>query len=144
MGSRNYLRRRTGIAGVLFVLIGVLGASAQTDCADGDGVLEMTPPKNMTVPELVQKFTAEETKIKDARANYTYTQDMLVQTLNGKAVDGQFHQITKISYDEKGKRVENVTFSEQPTLRQIQVSEEDLDDVRVFMPWMLTTEDAPQ
>jgi len=144
MGGRNDVRRRTGIAVVFFVLIIVLGASAQTDCADGDGVLEMTPPKNMTVPELIQKFTAEETKIKDARANYTYTQDMLVQTLNGKAVDGQFHQITKISYDEKGKRVENVTFSEQPTLRQIQVSEEDLDDVRIFMPWILTTEDAPQ
>jgi outer membrane lipoprotein-sorting protein len=137
-------RRMIRFAAVLVMLLSALGALAQTDCADGDGILEMAPPKNMTVQELIQKFTAEETKIKEARANYTYTQDVLVQTLNGKAVDGQFHQITQISYDEKGKRVENVTFSEHPTLRQIQVSEEDLNDVRVFMPWVLTTEDAPQ
>src|ERR1700722_6467144 len=80
----------------------VAGARAQTDCADGNGVLDMTPPKNMTAEQLIQKFSAEETKVRQARTQYTYTQDVLVQTLNDKsAADGQFHEIATISYDDK-------------------------------------------
>jgi hypothetical protein len=117
---------------------------AQTDCAEGNGVLDMTPPKNMSVQELVEKFAAAETKVEQARAHYSYTQDVKVQTLNGTAVDGQFHEVTAVSYDNQGKRVENVTFAEQSTLRGVQLTAEDMDDIRVFMPLILTTEDLPQ
>ncbi len=127
---------------VLLVLAGLIPrASAQTDCAEGNGVLDMTPPKNITPQELIQKIGAEETKVKEARSHYTYTQDLMVQTLNGNAVDGQFHEVTTISHDDKGKRLENVTFAEQSTLRGITLSAEDMDDVRRFMPLILTTED---
>ena len=123
----------------------VAGARAQTDCADGNGVLDMGPPKNMTPQELIQKFSAEETKVKQARTQYTYTQDVLVQTLNDRsAVDGQFHEISTVSYDDKGKRVEKVTFGEQSTLREVQLSETDFEDIRIFMPWILTTDEVPQ
>jgi len=116
---------------------------AQTDCADGNGVLDNTPPKNISPEDLIKKFAAEETRVKDARSRYTYTQDVLVQTLNGNSVDGQFHEITNVSYDDKGKRIENVSFSEVSTLRDVQISTEDMDDIRVFMPWMLTTDQLP-
>ena len=67
-----------------------------------------------------------------------------MQTLDGKAVDGQFHQITKISHDDKGKRIENVSFAEQSTLRGIQLSDADLDDIRSFMPWIMTSQQVAQ
>ena len=99
----------------------------------------------MTVPELIQKFSAEETKVREARAHYTYTQDVLVQTLNDRsAVDGQFHEITTVSYDDKGRRLENVTFGEQSTLREVQLTQTDFDDIRIFMPWILTADEVPQ
>src|ERR1035437_5923929 len=122
---------------MLIAVLGVLvaGAGAQTDCAEGNGVLDMSPPKNLTAQELIQKLATEETKIKEARTHYIYTQDVLVQTLSGKAVDGQFHEIASVSYDDKGKRAENVTFAEQSTLRGIQLSQQDMDDIRAFMPW---------
>jgi hypothetical protein len=135
-----------GMPALLIVLLGLLGgvAGAQTDCADGNGVLDTTPPKNMPVAELIQKFAAEETRVKQARTHYTYTQDVLVQTLNDKAVDGQFHEIAIVSYDDKGRRAEKVTFAEQSTLRGIELTGEDTEDIHVFMPWMLTTEEVPQ
>lgn len=122
----------------------VTAARAQTDCAEGNSVLDTAPPKNMSAQDLIQKLVANETKLQATRSNYTYTQDVLVQTLNGKAVDGQFHEITNVSYDEKGKRIERVSFAEQSTLRGIQLSPTDMDDIRVFMPWILTSEQAPQ
>lgn len=118
-------------------------AYAQTDCAAGNGTLENSPPKGTTPQELIQKFAAQETKVRDARSRYTYTQDVLIQTLNGSAVDGQFHEITDVSYDDKGKRIENVKFSEVPTLQGLRLSAEDMDDIRTFMPWTLTTDQLP-
>lgn len=121
------------------------GAWAQTDCAEGDGVLDTTPPKTLTAPEVIQKFTAQETKVKLARDRYTYTQDVMVQTLGDKgAVDGQFHEISTISYDDKGKRSEKVTFAEQSTLRGVQLTQDDMEDIHVFMQWFLTQEEVPQ
>jgi outer membrane lipoprotein-sorting protein len=151
-GRPQATRTRSGmgfgaaVAILIAMLIGGLGAGAwaQTDCAEGDSPLDTSAPKDMTAPELIQKFTAQETKVNEARAHYTYTQDVLVQTLSDTGVDGQFHETALVSYDDKGKRVEKVMFAEQSTLRGIQVTAEDMEDIRVFMPFVLTTEDAPE
>jgi hypothetical protein len=138
-----------GLTRILFfalwvVLLASAPGWAQTDCADGNGVLERTPPKAITVQELIHKFAAQESKVKEARNHYSYTQDVLVQTLNGKAVDGEFHEVATVSYDNRGRRDENVTFAEQSTLRRVQLSAEDMNDIRWFMPFLLPTEDLPQ
>lgn len=117
---------------------------AQTDCAEGNDPLNTNPPKDVTVPQLIQKITAQEDKVRKAREQYSFTQDVMVQTLSGKEVDGQFHEVTTVSYDDKGKRLEKVNFAEQSTLRGVQLTAEDMDDIRVFMPWLLTSDEAPQ
>jgi len=132
--------RPLAILAVTFLIMPA-GVAAQTDCAEGNSPLDMTPPKNMTPQELIAKFASQEDKVKQARAHYTYTQDVMIQTLNGSSVDGQKHEVTAVSYDDKGKRVENITFAEQSTLRGVQLTPEDVDDIRIFMPLILTTED---
>src|SRR6478752_1067752 len=127
--SRNkFLRPATFAA--LFLSLFLISAYGQTNCGDSDNALDTAPPKGMSVEELTQKLIANEDKVQAARLHYTFSQDVLVQTLEGKAVDGQFHQITSVSYDDKGKRVEKVSFAEQSTLRGIQLSDADLDDIR--------------
>jgi hypothetical protein len=144
--SKAQIQRFPVCLAVLLILIActLTGlVSAQTDCADGNGVLDNAPPKGIAPEELVRKFAAQETKVRDARSRYTYTQDVLIQTLNGTAVDGQFHEITDISYDDKGKRIESVKFSEVPTLQGVQLSANDKDDISTFMPWILTADQLP-
>ncbi len=130
---------------LFLVFVGILAAAAaaQTDCADGNGLLDNAPLKGMTAEELIQKFAAQETKVREARSHYTYTQDVLVQTLDGTKVTGQFHEITNVSYDAKGKRIENVSFAEVSTLRDVQMSGNDFDDIREFMPWIVTSDQLP-
>lgn len=142
-GRKRFSARLVLVAAVLMSVCSV-GAMAQTDCAEGNGILDTAPPKDLTVPQLIQKIAAAEDKVRDARTHYTYTQDVLVQTLNDKAVDGQMHEVSTISYEDKGKRKEVVTFAEQSTLRGVQLSQEDMDDIRVFMPWIMTTDEVPQ
>jgi hypothetical protein len=147
IGNRSRIASWATTLAAVGCLVGALFCSqavAQSDCADGNGVLNMDPPKSMTVPDLIQKFTAEETKVKAARAQYTYTQDLMAQTLGDKGPDGQYHEVTAVSYNAQGKREEKVTFAEQSTLRGINLTKEDMDDVREFMPLILTTQDLPE
>jgi hypothetical protein len=141
---------RTGLKirfAAILIAAAVLLASfsvAQTDCATGDNPVDPAAPKNMTPEELIQKFTAKENSVRDARSHYVYTQEVLVQTLNDKVADGQWHEVKRISYDDKGKKVENVTYSEVSTLRDIQISAEDQNDISVFMQWILTSDQLPE
>ena len=144
--TMNARARNTSVWLTIFLVVALAipSALAETDCAEGNGVLDMTRPKGMSVEELIQKFAAEEAKVKEARSHYTYTQDLMVQTLDGKVVDGQFHEVSSVAYDEHGKRLEKVTFAEQSTLRGITLSADDWEDIHLFMPLILTTEDLPQ
>lgn len=117
---------------------------AQTDCEEGDGPLNHDQPKGMTAADIIQKFAAKEAVFKQARDNYTYTQEVTVQTLEGHTVDGEFKQVTDITYDNKGNRIENVTFAPQPTLTRVGMTQEDFDDIRNKMPFVMSTADLPQ
>ena len=139
MGGRFYQA-----AFVVMICFFAALAAAQTNCEEGNGLLDFSQPKTMTVPEVIQKFTAAESRVRDARIQYSYTQDALVQTLVGKSADGEFHEVTTVSYDAKGRRLENVTYAQQSTLRRIHLTPQDVDDIRIFMPFMLTTEELPQ
>lgn len=120
------------------------GLRGQTNCEEGNGLLDFAQPKTMSVVEVIQKLGAAEALTKEARQHYSYKQDVLMQTLVGKDVTGEFHEVTSVSYNEKGRRQEEVTFAAQSSLRGIQLTQEDMEDIRVFMPLMLTSEDLPQ
>ena len=145
----NHRRRRTSgrcaCQAILIAILSLLTTSAQAQtCAEGGGTLDMAPPKSMTVQQLIQKFLAGEDQVQAARSHYQFTEDVMVKTLDGNTANGQFHQITHVSYDEHGKRLEAVAFAEQSTLRDISLSAEDMNDIHVFMQWILTSEQAAQ
>lgn len=122
----------------------IVAAHGQTDCGERNETLDTALPKDMSVEQLIRKLVANEDIVQAARSQYTFTQDMLVRTLDGNVANGQFHQVTKVSYDDKGRRIESVSFAEQSTLRDIQISDSDMDDVRNFMQWILNSEQAAQ
>jgi hypothetical protein len=118
-----------------------MSLAAQTNCEDGNGPLNPAQPQGISVQELVQKFAGKEAVFKDARNHYTYTQEIIVQTLDGESVDGEFKLTTDILYDDQGRRIENVTYAPQSTLTRIGLTPQDYDDFRNRLPFVLTTED---
>jgi hypothetical protein len=116
---------------------------ADTNCEEGNGPLNPGQPQGVTTQEIIQKFAAKEEIFRQARNNYTYTQDITVQTLEGNTVDGEWRQVWDITYDDKGGRIENVTFAPMDSLRRVSMTREDLDDIRNRLPFVLTTTDLP-
>jgi hypothetical protein len=128
---------------VTAVVLSPLAVIAQTNCDEGNGPLNSAQPQGTTTQQIIEKFSAREAVFKRARNNYTYTQDITVQTLDGNTVDGEFRQVWDITYDDKGGRLENVTFAPQATLTRVGMTKEDFDDIRNRLPFVLTTEELP-
>ena len=132
-------------AGVLLLaLVMPCALTAQNKCEEGNGPLNSAQPQGLSTEEIIQKFAAKEALFKAARDNYTYTQQVIVQELDGHTVDGEFKEVTDILYDDKGRRVEHVTFAPPPSLKRISLSPADLDDFRNRLPFVLTTKDLPE
>jgi hypothetical protein len=136
------LARWTGV--FLFAVLAPVVLPGQSNCEEGDAVLNPAPPQGIRVLEIIQKFAAKESVFRQARDNYTYTQDVTVQTVDGRSVDGEYRQTSDISYDDKGDRVETVTFAPRNTLVRVKMTQEDFDDIRNRMPFVLTTEELPR
>lgn len=132
------------LAGLAVLLMLSVAAVAETNCEEGAGPLRPDQPQGITTQEIIQKFAAREAVFKEARNNYTFTQDITVQELDGNAVTGEFRLVEDINYDDKGNRLENVTFAPQSTLRQVSMSREDYEDFRNKLPFVMTTEELPK
>ena len=110
-----------------------------------EGQLDTAPPANVTPEEIITHFAANETEFAKAREQYTYRQDVKVQTLEGDTPDGgEYHEVFDVIFDDKGKRTENVVFAPQSTLTKISMTQEDMEDIRHKLPFVLTTAELPE
>jgi hypothetical protein len=140
----KYPRLALSACVLLLAMLSPLALAAQTNCDAGNGPLNSAQPQGISVQDLIRKFAGQEEVFKDARNHYTYTQEVVVQTLDGDTVDGEFRETTDVLYDDQGKRVEKVTYAPQSTLTRIGITKEDYDDFRNRLPFVLTTEDLGQ
>jgi len=106
-----------------------------------EGDLDKSQPKGITPDEIIQRFAAKEKEFKEARDQYTYRQDVKVQTLDGSTVDGEYREVFDVIFDDQGKRTENVVYAPQSTLERIGMSSEDLEDIRHRLPFVLTSDE---
>src|SRR5215467_6584784 len=128
----------------LFCLMLLACGLAATAALAQEGPLENNPPKDITPDEIIKRFAEKETEFSKARDQYTYRQDVKVQTLDGDTVDGEYREVFDVMFDDKGHRIENVVFAPQSSLQKIVMSQEDFDDIRHKLPFVLTTQDLPE
>ena len=110
----------------------------------GFGPLDPTPPA-IPVQEIVTEFTAKEAVFRHALDNYTWTRSVRVQTIDDdNKPDGQYYQVVDIVFDADGHRTERVLDAPESSLTRVMMSPADFQDIEERLPFVLTTEDAPQ
>ncbi len=113
---------------------------------EGFGATDPTPPTGITVPEIIERMGKRESAFAAARGNYIFKQTVKVDTIDddtGKP-DGEYMQVTDITFDGKGTREEHVTFAPQNTLERVIMSPTDFDEIVHRLPFILTTEQLPE
>ena len=135
---------RTAATAALFLTL-ALPATAQKSAADGFGPLDPTPPTGTTPAEIIARMGKREAEFAAARANYVFRQSVKVDTISddtGKP-DGEYQQVTDITFNAKGQREEHVVFAPQNTLERVIMSPTDFDEIVNRLPFILTTEQLP-
>ncbi|HEY3928789.1 MAG TPA: hypothetical protein VGL89_10460 [Candidatus Koribacter sp.] len=127
---------------VLLVLVSLAGGLWADD--RGEGPLNPNPPTGITVDQIIQKFASKEKEFKAAREKYTWRQSVMVATVDGDTIDGQYREVFDVLFDSTGKRIEQVVFAPQNTLERIQMTPEDMQDIRKLMPFVLTSDEVPE
>lgn len=129
-----------------FVLAAALASPLPLLAQRGFGPLDPTPPSGISVDQIIKRFGEREAEFKQARDDYTFRQSVKVDTIDddtGK-VDGEYQQVTDITFTPDGKRDERVVFAPANTLERVMMSPTDFDEIEHRLPFILTTEDLPQ
>ena len=106
----------------------------------------LLPPAGISTADIIKKFGERESAFQKARENYTYRQSVKVDTIteDTNRVDGEYQQVTDITFDKDGKRQEHVVFAPQNTLERVMMSPTDFDEIEHRLPFILTTDDQPK
>ncbi len=97
-------------------------------------------PPQAQIDGIIAKFAAKEAEFARARENYTYRQTVRVQELDeGGSPHGRHEMVSDIIFSSEGKRTERVVKAPVSTLRTIQLTPEDEQDLRNVQPFVLTT-----
>ncbi len=94
------------------------------------------------IQEIITKFAAREAEFARARENYTYRQTARLQELepDGSPI-GRWEMVSDIIFSAEGKRTERVVRAPVATLKRIQITPEDEQDLRNVQPFVLTSAD---
>ena len=132
---------------LVFCVLAIFAFAALPALAQrGEGPLNSAPPQGITPDQIIQRFAAKEKLFQEARDGYTYRQSVKVMTVDGDTVTGEYQEVFDVLFDDKGNRIEQVKFAPQSTLENggISMTEQDLNDIRHLMPFVLTTEEIPE
>jgi len=105
-------------------------------------IAQQQPVPEAEIQDIITKFAAKEADFARARENYTYRQTARVQELEPEgALRGRWEMVTDIIFSPEGKRTEKVIRAPVSTLRNIQLTPEDEQDLRSVQPFVLTTQE---
>jgi hypothetical protein len=96
--------------------------------------------------EVIRRAAANEEKLKAAEADYSYRQDILVQTFGEmRSVTAQLHRLSEVGYDDLGNRVDRIIeYPPSPLTSFLGVQKPDFKSLLGVDPFFLTSENLPR
>lgn len=90
------------------------------------------------IDRIIKKFTENEAGFRSALTNYVFNRSAVIQTLGlGGQITGIYRRDSFMSLLEDGRRFEKIQFFPVPTLKDIDVTPEDLEDLGGVNPFAL-------
>ena len=123
------------VPGLLIVLL--MGTALSSSASKAAGSLQQ-PAVYGSVPDvaaIIRAFTTKETEFRQALNQYAFKRDATVQTVGlGGEITGEYHRVSQFVFDDQGNRYEKITYFPTPTLTEISVTQEDIDDLGGIQP----------
>jgi hypothetical protein len=88
------------------------------------------PPVGQTAESIIAAFVKGESQVRDALNQHTFKRDVVLQTIGPDgAVTGEYIRDSQFIFDDRGNRIEQVTFHPPSTIREMRITREDIQDL---------------
>jgi hypothetical protein len=127
------------------VLIGILLVSlnASSVYAQSSGI-QRAPMSPSEVSRIVKKITVNEQNFRSALNEYLFSRSATIQTVGiGGNITGTYRRDSDMTFTSDGKRIEKIVFFPVPTISEISVTPEDLEDLGGVNPFALEPSAIP-
>src|SRR6185503_10395837 len=92
---------------------------------------EPPPPMVLRTPStIIESFVKAETQLRQSLNQHTFKRDVVLQTIgpNGN-VTGEYIRNSQFLFDDRGNRIERVTYHPPSTIREMRITKEDIKDL---------------
>jgi hypothetical protein len=97
---------------------------------------EAEGPEPPGAAEVVAAYLRAEGEARAELKGYTFLRDVLIQTVDEKGeVSGEYRRVSRLVFDDRGGRVERVLSFPKPTLKNLNITPEDLTDLSGLQPF---------
>jgi len=87
-------------------------------------------PAGVDVERIIREFTTKEAMFRSALNQYSFKREAIVQTIGmGGQISGEYRRVSRFVFDDSGRRYEKIELFPIPTLTEIQLTPEDLEDM---------------
>ncbi len=136
---KRYLTSLLAAVGAAVVL--AVGVQAQ----EAESHLRNAPLPAAEVDRIVHTLTAKETQFRAALNQYGFQRDAVVQTIGwGSQITGEYHRTSRFVFDDSGLRFERIIAFPLPTIQEITITTEDIEDLGGVQTFALEANKLPQ
>jgi hypothetical protein len=88
------------------------------------------PPTRPTADLIIRNFVAAETKLRETLVQFSFKREVVLQTLGAQEkVTGEYIRNSVFVLDDRGERVEQVLYHPKPTIKELKITREDIQDL---------------
>lgn len=121
---------------ILFTLV-VLCFSAVGSFAQNSNIVKKDLSQ-AEIDRIIKTFTSKEAEFRSALTNYVFNRSATIQTIGmGGQVTGVYRRDSFMNLTPDGKRFEKILFAPMPTLSEITITPQDLEDLGGINPFAL-------
>ncbi|MDX6384209.1 MAG: hypothetical protein QOK48_1782 [Blastocatellia bacterium] len=125
-----------GRLSLMLLLLGALTCYAQERTPDlsesslANVALAEPPAMPPTPADIVRNFIAAETKFHDALIHFSFKREAVLQTIGPQGeVTGEYIRNSVFVLDDRGQRIERVTYHPKATIKELTITKEDIQDL---------------
>jgi hypothetical protein len=118
------MMRKIIVFSLLIFCFSVLPALAQTS------KIVNTDLSRAEIDRIVKTFTENEVKFRHALTEYVFNRSATVQTIGmGGQITGVYHRKSFMTFKKSGERFERITYFPMPTIKDIRITQADIEDL---------------
>jgi hypothetical protein len=128
------------LAATLFAALAGAGVARAQTAANTTPASARPAPGAVDAERVIRTFAAKETLFRKALNEYSFKRDAVIQTIGmGGQITGEYRRVSRFVMDDKGNRFEKILFFPMPTMKEIEITPEDLEDLGGVQAFALET-----